>query len=245
MFQSLYATPIKGSLLGTLYIDDQGDNDSADNLDPNDNVFRTPDSLTWIRPPNTTAAARTYELGFGMPPALPVALTAVGGRYFPPVKDVTRLLNVTGLTNNAEVSFGAGGLDLNPSDANNPNQVFNVGAKDVVTVPVFKATPPPNPNPTKTAFSVVPGTGAFKGTFTLINDDPRDPLPNSTKPRPAITRAVTYQGLIINNNGILQGVGYFLLPQLPTDNPATLPTTSNILSGWVDLHTYFVDPLVP
>jgi hypothetical protein len=46
-------------------------------------------------------------------------------------------------------------------------------------------------------------------------------------------RAVIFQGLIVPDNvaDTHEGVGYFMLPQLPTADNATLVTTTPILSG--------------
>lgn len=255
VFQVLYSAILpKGSLLGTLFI--------AAAPDPVDNVFVGNETLSWLRPLNSSAVnntlpTRTYKPGFG-----PVPLTAVGGRYIPPApaaKSPAPLTHLLGLpstpgdpktvpapTDNAQVEFTCTGLPA----SQNPNMKVSVDTRatkaDKVTVPVFKAVSvsnPVNPNPTKTTLTVAPATGIFSGAFTLTDLDPRI---SGSKPYPAVTRTVSYYGIIVRESdgagGYTQrGYGYFLLPQLPVDpvgaSPETTPTTSPILSGDVQFHT--------
>jgi hypothetical protein len=88
----------------------------------------------------------------------------------------------------------------------------------------------PDLNPASTSLTVET-KGVFKGSFKLSDTDPRAAFSTKT-----VARTGNYIGVIINNSGEIQGFGSFLLPQLPSDTPATTPTSSPILSGFVDFH---------
>lgn len=225
VFQTLYTTPTKGSLLGQLTIDPGANDASAtDNLITGD--------LDWVRPPNTTAAARTYEKGFGFATTVdvpsPVPLEATGGSYGP-LAATDLILDLTSTTGpNAGLTFTEAGIDdpLTKPDFN-PNVVFNIGVKNKVTMPPFGVN-----NPGTTKFSVTPATGVFSGSFVLKDSNPRGGA--------AVTRTVNYLGLIVKDGGIYRGHGYFLLPKLPQADPVPpgtpiTPTTTDILSGKVVL----------
>ncbi|HYF34765.1 MAG TPA: putative Ig domain-containing protein, partial [Prosthecobacter sp.] len=251
VYVPLYTTNPKGSLLGTLFVDDEYSIVSTEDGDPANNVFNGVETLDWLRPKNLAKTARTYAAGIRSDGVTPLALTAVGG-IAPPALPTSPLLGVTGTVNNAKIDFAAGGLvpaGGSPGSVIDPSIVFSINVKKI-TLPKYDIKAAVNPNPAKTTLTV-DTKGIFKGTFALEDPDPRTPLPGKTLP--AVKRTGNYAGVIIRNrtDGVdnipgngddaveYRGFGYFLLPQLlpPDTPPATLLTTSPILSGEVDLHT--------
>ena len=73
----------------------------------------------------------------------------------------------------------------------------------------------PGGNSTGLSLTLNATTGAMSGSFTLVDG--------------LVSRPVTFHGVLVPRLSIKMGVGYFLLPELPT--PATTP----ILSGMVKL----------
>jgi hypothetical protein len=225
IFQPLYTTVKKGSILGQLNI-----GTGTLPLDPTDNVITG--ELDWVRPPNpavvsATAATRTYRSGFGLagtPVTTPVGLEAFGGFYKPPT---TVLMITTPSTTvaNASVRFTDGGVNGNlptgPAPSREPN--VNVAITATSTANVIGA------NSALTKITPNRTTGAITGSFALSDDNLRTVLPITPDP---VLRAVTFQGLIVPEGGgaTHRGVGYFMLPQIPIDN-TTLPTTTLIYSG--------------
>ena len=221
IFQPLYTTVKKGSILGQLNI-----GTGTLPLDPTDNVITG--ELDWVRPPNpavlsATAATRTYRSGFGLagtPVTTPVGLEAFGGFYKPP----TTVLMITTLAN-ASVRFTDGGVNGNlptgPAPSREPN--VNVAITATSTANVIGA------NAALTKITPNRTTGAITGSFALSDDNLRTVPPITPDP---VLRAVTFQGLIVPEGGgaTHRGVGYFMLPQIPIDN-TTLPTTTLIYSG--------------
>jgi hypothetical protein len=205
--------------------------------DSKDNTL-TSRGLDWVRPANpaavsATISTRTYRAGFGLsgtPVITPVELEAFGGRYVPP----TTLLKISGApaaaptptTANAEVVFTQGGLAANfPSGAGaslNPDLEVAVTATNTIVVV--------GSNQAKTGITPTRTTGAISGRFSLSDPNMRTIAPLTPNP---ILRAVIFQGLIVPDNvaDTHEGVGYFMLPQLPTADNATLVTTTPILSG--------------
>jgi hypothetical protein len=126
-----------------------------------------------------------------------------------------------GGTDNAELIFSEGGLDLAASTSANEPILLTIakGSKASVVTP--------SGNPAKLTLTATPATGAFKGGFTLSETVPL------TKPT-VVTRKVAFQGVIIRETDeTYRGYGYFLLPQLP-DNSTPVAKTP-ILSGQVIL----------
>ena len=220
VYQSLYVTP--GTFSGIITIDTgtAGLNEGY--------IQAATGTLTWSHPAQAATTNRTFRSGWPQP----ITLGVDGGKYYlasvangPSI--IMSLQDNTGSSDptNAQLSFTGGniaGTAVSPSlnDAN--GKMFQV--KSLAT-PVIPA------NATSTTLTITNATGAFTGTFTLTDPDPRGGK------NPPVVRKVTYQGLIIPNTAtplsILDGVGYgyFLLPQLPTITPPTTPTTSPILSG--------------
>jgi ELWxxDGT repeat protein len=226
-FQTLYATSRRGSIHGLLQLGTENLADTTDNT-----LVST--RLDWVRPANpaavsATTSTRTYRAGFGLsgtPVVTPVELEAFGGRYVPP----TTLLNISGApaakpiptSANAEVIFTQGGLPSGAGASSNPN--LDVAVTATNTIVVFGS------NLAKTAITPTRTTGVISGKFSLSDPNARTLAPLTPNP---ILRAVTFQGLIVPDNvaDTHEGVGYFMLPQLPTADNATLITTTPILSG--------------
>jgi hypothetical protein len=180
----------------------------------------------------------------------PVQLIAFGGRYVaPPTTGTAPLKVLMGLdpfdpTNslaqpNAELVFSESGDGATPVvSQRDPDILVKIEKASKTTTPTFKeptvSAPAPNPNPAATTVRPTAATGAFTGTFTLI-----DP---STTTVP-LRRPVTFQGLIVRERtsglGVLPrvtrtyGQGYFLINQLPpVGQPASTVTPQ--LSGVVE-----------
>jgi len=227
IFQPLYTTATKGSILGELRI--EANTPSADN-----DIFG---DLTHVRPPNGAAltSARAYRSGFGttqmvttVPPipavvpttvTTPVALIAVGGRYIPPVAATPSNPNPTvflgipaalsSSARNAELIFSEDGLlpsrtSVFPVPYNqdivasrNPNIPITIAARSVVTVPTATSSPA---NPALTTLTPVPATGLFSGKFTLSDSIARPPLAPLVIPR-----SVSYQGLVVRERVSAKG----------------------------------------
>ena len=117
-------------------------------------------------------------------------------------------------TNNAKLVFTAGGLTgpspITPAamaaSLNRPLRITSGNIADFST---------PSSNPTGLSLTLNATTGAMSGSFTLIDG--------------LVSRPVTFHGVLVPRLSIKMGVGYFLLPELPT------PATSPILSGLVKL----------
>lgn len=205
IFQTMYITPLKGSLLGRLLLQQNIPNDTTDN--------RIIAQLSWNRPANAATNARLYQAGFGLAEAVP--LEAAGGFYTPS----PLALGLSSGTDNAQLDFTDGGI---AGVANHPDVTLSIQTGNKATASA--------PNPAGTKLLLTATTGALSGTFTLSDNDPRASFAGKK-----VTRAVTYQGIIINDGLQTFGVGYFLLPRLPNDAPgATTPTSSAILSGQVE-----------
>ena len=134
----------------------------------------------------------------------PITLTAEGGRI-----DATKATSVppgfVDKADNASLSFTLAHVSDNNSVPTSPDVVVTLKKGGGSTFP---------PLPNRTTFGFTAATGRFAGTFT------------QTTP----ARVGTYQGILVNHGGVINGDGWFTLPQaLP------LPTTSVILSGAVKL----------
>ncbi len=228
IFQPLYTTVKKGSILGQLTI-----GTGTLPLDPSDNVITG--ELDWVRPPNpavvsATPATRTYRAGFGLagtpPVTTPVGLEAFGGFYKPPT---TVLMITTPSTTvaNASVRFTDGGVNGNLPTGAAPSREPDVNV--AITATSTANVIVPNPNTALTKITPNRTTGAITGSFALSDANLRTVAPLTPNP---VLRAVTFQGLIVPEGGgaTHRGVGYFMLPQIPIDN-TTLPTTTLIYSG--------------
>jgi hypothetical protein len=265
IYQTLYTTPTKGSILGKMQIE-------LNTSDIRENDISG--ALTQVRPPNgaSITTARTYRSGFGssqvvagVPPTTvttPVALIAYGARYFVPVTATIsnphptvflNLIAATGTDRNAELIFSEDGVlpvrgaafpapyTQDVVASRNPNIPVTIAAKSLVITPKINTVD----NPASTTLTPVLTSGAFSGKFTLSDSIPRPPLAALVIPR-----SVTYQGVVIRvrtsaigDPRVVQtfGIGYFLIDQLPP-NATTLPTTTPRLSGSVILKDPAVNP---
>ena len=181
-------------------------------------------SVSWFKRPQT-ANTRSYKTGFG-----PLNLSVVGGRYAAPAAGALPLNATPGMIN-ARMTFAEGG-------APNPARRLNVSTIEIVSgSPAVAKFSKPNPGivtltltpGSGTAF--VPGsTGTMSGSFTLMDADP------TVTPAKALLRTVTYRGALVNDDGVPRGLGFFLLPELPSVGPPkTTLATSRLLSGSVRL----------
>lgn len=250
VFQPLYKTTPKGSLLGEMQIDTRG-NAGADDND-------LTGAMTHVRPPNvakiTATVSRDYRSGFGttlvVPNVTPSTVTApvnlvvMGGRYVAPPKTGPNVI-LDMPPGNADLIFSEDGdLDNSPAagdvaTSDNPDIVVAIAAGSKLTIPKRNVLVLPAVNPAGTTLLATPTTGVFSGKFAL---DDSNPVPGQT---PAIVkRSVSFQGLIIRVRGAGNvmstfGTGYFVIDQLPqaanASNPATTSTTSPRLSGFVSL----------
>jgi hypothetical protein len=201
LFRPLYGTklPVMGSILGTL--------DITPGVTPVDNTVSELD-LNWSRPANTASSNRLYRTGF---PSI-LSASVSGARYVAPSKPTTanpganpRVMGLSDAANEIEVLLtDAGVATALPAM---PVVKANVSTANKVT---FN---PAITNTRKVSLSFVSSTGAYSGKFTLVE-------PNPLVPTATVTRAVTYQGMIVKN----KGEGYFILNQLPT---VVGQTTSN------------------
>jgi hypothetical protein len=159
-------------------------------------------TVIWSRPSNST---RRYKDGFG-----PLAWAAVGGAYVPG----DRLLGAT----QGSLSFAEGGISL---ASRTPDAEFSIGLGNVL--PVRTST-----TPALTVFkSVSLAAGSFTGSFALADDNPTTPTVNLTEYK----RTVAFKGLIVPFEGEQVGMGFFVMPQIPTVEPPTTTSNSPELSG--------------
>ncbi|MCX6856354.1 MAG: immunoglobulin domain-containing protein [Verrucomicrobia bacterium] len=253
-FQSLYTTVTKGSILGNLQIEL-----AASPLD-ND----VSGDFSWVRPPDPAAVSATksrlYRSGFGttqVAPGVPattvttpVQLIAFGGRYVaPPTTGTAPLKVLMGLDPfdpknplalpNAELVFTESGVGTPVVVGDrDPNIDVMIAARSATSTPAFKeptaTNSTPNPNPAATRVTPTATTGAFTGSFTLI-----DPVSGVSA---LLRRPVTFQGLIIRERtsafNVLPrvtrtyGQGYFIINQLPISGQSATLTPQ--LSGIVE-----------
>jgi hypothetical protein len=173
-----------------------------------------------MRPASDPKKNRVYSGGFG-----PLLLNTFGRPYSAPdSKTIPMGLSApTGTPPaNAALSFDTTlGEDPLPVQAN-VTLAIKAGGGTTVNKPNLKGV----------SFSLTPATGAFKGSYTTKDNDPRPAPPT----RPQVPRKVDYQGLIVNDNGTLSGVGFFLRDALPKTDGSTTPTTSPKDSGKVLLN---------
>lgn len=206
VFRTLYAANARGSVLGQFTI-----TTAPSNLD---NTLAG--AVSWWRPATPSATARLYKDGFD-----PMDLTVAGSRYTPPISPgiVMNIPNVATGVPNANLSF----VEANVESASPAGNFVSVNVNFSHKVAVTSA------NERKTTLAINPRTGAISGRFSLSDAHPD--LANGGKPA-TINRTVSYLGMIVRDNLGTQGVGYFLLPQLPATKDIPVGRTP-ILSGQV------------
>jgi hypothetical protein len=209
VYQTLYATAIKGSFIAIL------------DLDEGSPAFFSSKTISnWFRPadPRSATIARAYPSGFG-----PELLGATGGLYQPPAETVIPMeLGLPSGTppSNAQLIFEQTlGNDPLPVDADVSLNI-RAGGDSAVNLP----------NPKAVTFKLNPADGRFSGKYRTKDADPRPPAS-----RPAISRSVDYAGIIIRDGSVLRGIGYLQRPDLPKADGSTTPSTSPIHSGPVAL----------
>ena len=182
-------------------------------------------TLDWNKNVQPSAnPTRIYKNGFPLH-----QLTAIGGEYVKPGAGqfVIGLLDNSG-GNNARFVFSEGGLSgpapiVGAVGAADLNKAFRIAAATAaVTLPRGTL------NPATLTLNVNPKNGAFSGGFVLKGD------PDPTKPAGTVARSARFFGLLVPRLGVQQGVGWFLLGELPSAGPPkTTPGTSPVLSGQV------------
>ncbi|HYF33834.1 MAG TPA: hypothetical protein VD994_00980, partial [Prosthecobacter sp.] len=167
----------------------------------------------------SSSTTRSYKSGF---PAHDIAV--LGGQYLgTPIVIPPSEGRSTG--NNAVLTFSGGGLEhaaYSQATDGEIRQTFKLIDGRTVSMPTTLAL-----NPASVRLTVNATSGLITGTFTLRDADPTDTSP----PIAVITRTVSYTGVMVPR--LNQGVGHFILPQLPSVSAGTTLTTSPQLSGQV------------
>lgn len=226
VYQPLYKTKLKGSLLGNVSLTSSIPSELSDN--------KITGELEWNCPPNDAKNHFVYREGFGNTVA--VTTTVVGGHYAMPVAPELVLGLVDG-ADNAVLLFDGGGVEdsaSNPDldgDAERPgNGWVSVRTGNKLITPKAETE-----NIGLAKISVVAKTGLFKGDFTLKDF----PATGVGKPD---SRKTAFFGIIVDADdgapGSWQvGTGYYLLRQHPNDVPGTTLKTAPIRSGRVTFET--------
>lgn len=246
LFQTLYKTTPRGSLVGQIMLNKVNDAKFADNTITAGAVGTEP---TWNCPPNLAANNYLYPAGFE-----PMTLAVTGGAYEDPHRKrinaadtatQTLLFGIApdGAADNLSLTFDLEGLDtlVDPSlpypgsqggevlpstdavDITAIKDKANLVTGSKVTVPDAKD---PSVNPFKTTFVVVGKTAAVSGKVTLTEFDPVF----GTGSAKTLIRTTTYYGVIVKTAEGLQAVGFHLLPKRPTQlgqTVAKMPKVSN------------------
>jgi hypothetical protein len=243
VFRTLYSATARGSVLGTLRVDTDGDfdlttpqvGDPADIVPANNSVVGT---VNWRRPLDSATSQRTYRNGFQED------LTARGKVYAWTKGSLVMGLsstiaaapdnyNAIVQTLEANVNSVLTGLPLaDPADQTQLDETLKGMVKTLVTatstanratVPDLEPSNPSNTvNPRKVSVTITPTTGLVTVRFTLSQ------IPYTGAK--VVTRAVTASSMIIDNGSGQQAWGYFLLPQL-APSASVSATTTPILGG--------------
>lgn len=166
-------------------------------------------NLTWKKPASTS---RTYGDAFT------TTMTTIGSRYIAPARtEVVMGLIDNGSTNNASLKFTEGGI----SDTfTSPDVDVRIRIGGSVIRPVLSPAAP--------TLIISPTTGLFSGSFTRIDTNPAVVGTN-------ITRTSSYRGFLVRTPTGWVGSGYFLLAKRPAASTTEKVTTTDILSGLVEL----------
>lgn len=214
IFRTLYAANARGSVLGSVTIDDLNDSNSNNNT--------VSGGVTWLRPATPATTARLYRAGFG-----PLDLDVVGSRYVAPLATdlnprVLGLASTAIGTPNAVVELTEGRVEGQLPLMNSMDALVNEISVRVDDKNKALAT---SANPRNVTLVINSKTGAISGKFTLD-------VPTPVR----VKRVVSYFGMIVGDgatpNPVVQGQGYFLLPRLPA-SALEKPTATSILSGLV------------
>jgi hypothetical protein len=207
VFKAIYASKTRGSVVGSLTIDQEAP------ADINDNTLVG--TVSWWKP---AQAGRAYATGFG-----PLDLDALGSRYNPPAA-LTPVMTITPPVPAGQINALVELVEANVESAAPQTTVPAANQTGFSVSTANKAVADPVNNPRKMTLVINAKTGVISGKFTLSAPHPFGGSPA------VITRVVSYLGLIINNGSAQQGWGYFLLPQLPS-NATEKATATPILSG--------------
>ncbi len=228
VYQGLYATALKGSLLAELPLVVASPRTHS----------RLDGTATWTKPAQTAlspvsavAATRTYRAGFGLPTASSgLALAVTGGMYAPSPKEAPAvLLNAPAGGATAALAFSKGNLGepLGPQNRLSPNQSVAIDASSKFTL-----TPAVPATAAKTVLTAARATGLISGSFVL--KDP-DATTLNISSQEEITRTVPFNGLVVPMTpSDHRAVGHFLLQQIPEDANGTAFKLGSILSGLVE-----------
>lgn len=209
IYQSLYTR--LGSVLAPLRLAVESESPAGDPVF----VDTTPEA-TLYKPIQTATSETIYRSGIG-----PVALQFEGGRaVVTPAGSI--VMDLLDANDNASINFMGAGAD---SSGTPPNTIFRIRSGGATTMKTGVD------NPAKVAVTVKPSTSEFSGSFTLSDMNPLNPSSS-------LTRAATFQGMFIQRpGGILSGLGYFTLKQLPDGAAIPPQTVSNapIYTGLVEI----------
>ncbi|MEQ1748611.1 MAG: putative Ig domain-containing protein, partial [Prosthecobacter sp.] len=213
IYQPLYTKP--GSLIGALIVTPGVDGASA---------TLASDALSWFKAPQTAPSDRFYKDGFL------VNCEAIGGLYKAPAAgDVA--VGLPDVSNNGAVSF----TGLVESSETIPNSTFTLTSAAKLTMATGSLL-----NPAKTTLTLNPTTGLFSGGFTLVDQDFNTQIGTDLDGNAIykkVTRAVKYEGLIVDDGITATAGGFYLAPNLPDTSaePPTTLTTSLIEGGDVTI----------
>ncbi|SKA80708.1 delta-60 repeat domain-containing protein [Prosthecobacter debontii] len=245
IYQTLYTTALRGSLVGQIKLDKMDESYFEDN-----EISSSPATApTWTRPENLSPKNRYYQNGFG-----PLTLTAVGGAYVDATPPLPTPLNPTPAPVNLILGLPDTGTNTNPENA---TLVFS--SLDELAVDVGDPSLPsrnaladpeddllpnylgiitgnkfvlPKTNVAGTKIAANPKTGVFSGSFTIREIDRVHGDKNGF-----LNRGTKFYGIIVksptSSTGMV-GAGYFLLPKAPTlEDPNDSLKTTPIISGQV------------
>lgn len=154
-------------------------------------------TVNWFKPQQPVkSTTRNYKQGFSNP-----SLTAIGAPYVKPAAAVLDLPTTSTL--NAKVMMLCSNADF-PVDA---EHLFTITSGNIVT--------PDTPNDYAMKLSLAATTGTFSGSISFSNDDPTDLI----NPIAIIKRTVSYTGILVTREDFNQGVGYFIVDELPFMQP--------------------------
>ena len=142
IFQTLYKTTTKGSLLSNILINSEGNADASDNT--------LLGNASWNRPPNNVKNT-LYAAGFG-----PVDLSIDGGAYVAPVSPKV-LLDLTPGTDNATLTVTDANLEDPETNADDIIEAASIAVGSKITVG--------NTNALGITMTAVPATGVISGTI--------------------------------------------------------------------------------
>jgi ELWxxDGT repeat protein len=192
-----------GSLLGKLTLAK-----GTDEVNAADNTISG--EVDWSRPASTSSKARVYKSGFGMPNldlSTPLVLD-VKGSFYPPTDAFFPGPKT------AKLQFR---LDQESLPETSPDITVDITSANKVVLP--------SSNPGAVSLKINAKTGVLSGSFTPVDDYTYKGKPHKRK--------TSFAGILIQNEGVNQGVGYFLLADPPTES--LTPSTTPMQGGSVEL----------